>query len=157
MATLTKFKHQLEPTPGSEGWKGYTHPSDLKAKDSWSFYLYKYGTEWAFDFHETQLYAEGLLNGTEKALDYLYFQLSKEHANYNSGMYATFSCKKLEGFEPTTTLHFTGEDDSLTFNPKASFYKDEESGEMCWLCPLWWNMWEGNPPQTCYLYLTLEN
>ena len=150
------LKHQLEPTgPHNPKWSGLKAPHELIPKDSWSFPLYKIGTEWAFNFWECQKFDEGLLNGSELALDYHFEQLSGTPANYQSEMYATFSLHPIEGHEPTATLTYTGE---APQGPKCSFYWDDSAQMQWWLCPLWCEMWPGKqPPQKGYLYLTLEN
>ena len=70
-------------------------------------------------------------------------------------MYATFSLDKIDGFEPTATLTYTG---PAPENDSGSFYWDDSAERKWWLCPLWCEMWPGKePPKTGYLYLTLSN
>ena len=142
-----------ELTPSSPDFPGYKQTYELTPKDTWTFPLYKTYQWWSFNLWECHLYDEGLLNGTEKSLDYWYKQLSKGEPNYTSEMYGTFTTKKLEGLKPTTTLTFQHPDPK---SPKSSYYLDEGNGNMCWLCPLLQQLF-GESPQTLYLYLTPFN
>jgi hypothetical protein len=151
------FDHKLEPTPGHPDWKGFTSPNKLIKKDTWAFYCYSYydfsyGPCWAFNHWETQKYDEGLLNGSEKALNYFYKKLTGEDPNYNSGFYATFTTIPFEGTETTFTLKSTGEDPDC---PDATFYEDGESGETWWLCPYLKDLF-GDAPDTIYCKMTIN-
>lgn len=152
------FTHKLEPSPGHPDWKGFTPAHKLTPKKSWAFYCYffydfAYGPCWAFNHWETQKYDEGLLNGSEKALNYFYKKLSGEDPNYNSGFYATFSSDPLEGTDPTFTLTKAGADPTC---PDATFYEDGESGETWWLCPFLKDLF-GKAPTKLYCKMTLNN
>lgn len=151
------FKHKLDPAELSPDFPGHCHPSKLTPQPTHSYLLYKYGDIWAFNHWQCAKYDEGLLNGSELALDWHYHQLSGEFPNHRSELYATFSLAPIGDHTPTTELIWLGPDTSLTHNPHASFYLDTAADMNWWLCPFWGDMWGGSPPKHGYLYLTLTN
>ena len=90
------MNHILEPTPGSKDWTGFKDPYKAIPKSTYSWYIYKYGTDWAFNSWEYQKFDEQLTGGTELALDYWYQQLSKEFPNWQSEMWMTISTEPIE-------------------------------------------------------------
>ena len=142
--------HTLEATPGSKDWTGFKDPFNAKPKSTYSWYLYKHGTDWAFNSWEYQKFDELLTCGTEKALDFWYWQLSKEWPNYQSEMWCTISTEPL----PNTTciLELIGEHPD---KDNSHNYIEPYSGETCWLCEFGTQLGLGGAKKL-YLYLTLE-
>lgn len=151
------FKHKLDPSPSSPEFGGFYPPHKYPGKNTHSYALYKYGDHWAFNHWQCQKYDEGLLNGSEKCLDWHYHNLTGMHPSWDSQMLCTFSTE-LETFgeyEPTTKLTWLCEWEN---NPKASWYLDEACGMKWWLCPFWGQLHPNHEaPKTSYLLLTPTN
>ena len=145
------FKHILEPTPSHPDWTGFKDAFHATPKSKYSWYLYKYGSDWAFNSWEYQKYDELLTCGTEKALDYWYQQLSKEPPNWNSEMYCTISTEPIE--DATCILELLGEHPD---KDNSHNYFEPISGENCWLCEFGTQLGLGGA-QKLYLKLTLTN
>ena len=144
------MNHILEPTPGSPAWTGFKDPFKAITKPTYGWYLYKYGTDWAFNSWEYQKFDELLTCGTEKCLDYWYWKLSKEFPNWKSEMWMTISTEPLPN--TTCTWELIGE------NPEKDCshdYMEPISGEQCWLCEFGTQLGLGGA-EKLYIYLTLE-
>tara|TARA_R110002012_G_C11490218_1_gene596092 strand:+ start:307 stop:747 length:441 start_codon:yes stop_codon:yes gene_type:complete len=142
--------HTLEATPGSKDWTGFKDAFHAKPKSTYSWYLYKHGTDWAFNSWEYQKFDELLTCGTEKALDYWYWKLSKEFPNYQSEMWCTISTEPIEN--ATCILELIGEHPD---KDNSHDYFEPISGEKCWLCEFGTQLGLGGADKL-YLYLTLE-
>ena len=148
------YKHQLDPSPMSANYPGYTPLYKYQGKDTHCLLLYKYGPHWALNHWETQTYDEELLNGSEKCLDWHYKQLTGSDPNWKSEMLCTMSTKlsTYGEYKPTTTLTLLKPDSQY---PKANYYLDEACGMLWWLCPMWGQMHpNGEAPKKSYLMLT---
>ena len=139
------YTHQLEP-------KGpYEDPWNCTKKDSYAWYIYKYGADWAFMMERHMKINEQLTGGTEKSLDWWYKQLSGKEPTHESGMYMTISTQKT--FHPTTWWKLKGEDPD---RPDSHWYIDRTNGMRCWLCAYGTDLGLGGAKQL-YLKLTLTN
>jgi hypothetical protein len=153
------YQHKLDPSPSSPNFPGYCHAHLLPGKNDHSWALYKYGDHWAFNHWQTQKYDEGLLNGSEKCLDQHYFNLTKQHPNWDSTLLVTLSTDPhhFGDYKPTAKLTYLKE---WEMNPKASWYTDDALGDgfLWWLCPFWGQLFpNGEPPQECYMLLTTND
>ena len=148
------YKHKLDPSTGSPDYPGYTPPHKYKGKNTHSWALYKFGSEWAFNHWECMKLDEQLLGGSEKCLDWHYKQLTGDEPNYCSMMYATFSTdlSTFGEYKPTTKLLWLKEWEK---DPTASYYLDEACGMEWWLCPFWADLHPNHTaPKETYLLLT---
>ena len=144
------MNHTLEPTPGSKDWTGFKDPFKAIPKSTYSWYIYKYGTDWAFNSWEYQKFDEQLTGGTELALDYWYQKLSKEFPNWQSEMWMTISTEPIEN--ATCIMHLLGEHPEMD---NSHNYIEPESGFICWLCEFGTQLGLGGASKL-YIYLTLE-
>ena len=145
------FIHKLEPSgPWDPEWK-YEDPHKCTPQDTYGLHLYKIGPDWAFNMFKHGKIDELLTCGTEKALDYWYWMLTKEEANWTSEMYCTISTKPIE--DATCTLDLIGEHPEKA---NSHDYIEPISGEKCWLCEYGTQMGIGGATKL-WLKLTLEN
>jgi hypothetical protein len=153
------FKHQLDPSPMSPDYPGYTPPHLYKGKTTHSWFLYKMGQEWGFNHWECMKLDEGLLNGSEKCLDQHYYNLTKTYPSWDSTLLCTLSTdlSTFQGHTPTSKLTYLK---PWELNPTSSWYSDETLGDgfLWWLCPFWTELFpDKKPPQTCWMLLTTED
>ena len=102
---------------------------------------------WGFDMPELLTLNEKLLGGTELCLDYYWQKLTGTQPKTGDKMEMKLSSLPFDGYDGFLT--FQGDDD---LDPGSSYYLDNESQLLCWLCPfLPWLF--GNKPQTLYFSL----
>lgn len=152
---MSKFSgpHQFwEPFITDAGWDGFKNPHQFGGQNAWSLRIYKLGDDWATNFWATCKFDEQLCNGSEKALDWHYQNLTGKSPDPNSSMTLTLTLEPLDGFKTSTMLILLDEDENC---PDAHFYSDTTSEIKWWLCPFWLDMWCGKqPPSECFAYLT---
>lgn len=123
----------------SYGFNSLHDAHAIQSKDRWDLLLWAYEENWAFNLLKYFIINEQFLNGTEKALDWWYFNGSgrstKSHRSY---LRASFSREEFEGWE--TTWEFIKDDEN---DSAAGFYIDTKTGHKLWLCALWAEMWGG--------------
>ena len=139
------YLHPLEP-------KGpYEEPWNCTKKDPYAWYIYKHGSDWAFNHERHMKMNEQLTGGTEKCLDWWYKQLAGKDPTHDSGMYMTISTKQI--YIPTTTWKLKGED---LDRPDSHYYIDRATGMRCWLCSYGTDLGLGGAKKL-YLKITLTN
>ena len=140
------FIHNLEAHgPYEEPWK-------CTKKDTYSWYIFKYGTDWAFNMPKHMKINEQLTNGSEKALDYWFKKLSGKSPTHEAGMFMTITTQK-GLFAPTATWKLKGEDPLMD---DSHWYIDMTTGIKCWLCAYGTDLGLGGAKKL-YLKLTLTN
>ncbi len=109
---------------------------------------------WYFDLPEYNIYNELFVGGTELALDWHYLDLMLSRGLDadldNAEMEMVVSCNPIE--DCTTTLEFLRIDEE---NEDASYFSDQRSNIVCWLCPMLVYMFK-EVPSTLYLDLYPE-
>ena len=140
------FQHDLEPHGP------YENPWNCTKKDTYSWYIFKYGTDWVFHMPRHMKINEQLTGGTEKSLDWWFKQLSGKEPTHEAGMYMTITRK--EGlFIPTAWWKLAGEDPD---RPDSHWYIDRTTGMRCWLCAYGTDLGLGGAKKL-FLKLTLTN
>ena len=115
--------HTMEPhSPYENAW-------ECTKQETYGLFLYKLGSDWAFNMYKHGKLDELLTCGTEKALDYWYHKLSKEYPNYNSEMFCTISTKPIEGATCILELQVEHPDKDNSHNYSAPI-----SGVAWWVC-----------------------
>jgi hypothetical protein len=148
------YTHKLDPGPMSPDFGGYFLPHTYPGKETHSWLLYKTYDHWSFNHWQTMKFDEGLLNGSEKCLDWHYKNLTGKDPDFHSEMLATFSTdlSTFGEFTPTTKLTWLSE---WEHNPMASWYLDEACGMNWWLCPFWAELFPSKTaPKEGWLMLT---
>ena len=115
-------------------------------QDSWSLYTFTFGPKyWAFNLLDYCITNEQFCIGTEKSLDGIYKLATGKDRNWNSAMMIHFTRQKPANYISTWEYIEPEPED-----PRSAYYLCTATGERCWLCELWTNMW-GGFPTTLYI------
>lgn len=118
-------------------------------QDAWTFEMKRRDDGyWEFDFPELKTYGELMVGGTEKIFDTYYTQQSDVEPDEWSTMTVVVSRVPFDG--QITSFTKTGDDRHME---GASYYRDDISQEVGWLCPWLLNLWDPSPDK---LYFSIE-
>lgn len=118
-------------------------------KSQWELLPYKNPDgSWGFDLPMLLTINEKLINGTDQCLDYYWEKLMGSKPQPGDQLKMLCSSEPLE--DGNCLLLFQGDDD---LSPDSSYYLDNESGILCWLCPYLTFLFGSKPNK---LYLKLE-
>ena len=129
----------------------HTIPLAKKAiipKDEWKLFTFAFGDYWAFNLLEYIITNEMFCWGTEKSLDGIYKIATGKDKAPNSEMMIHFY--KSQPKEYISTWDFLMPDPADPAH--AGYYICSATQEICWLCPLWTEMW-GEMPATLYIQI----
>jgi hypothetical protein len=103
----------------------------IKAKDQWSLTCFydEHCGYWKFHLAQFFIWNEGLLNGTEKAINWWYEQKADHSLQHGAKIKITASSKKMA--DADTFISYLADD---TFDLSASEYLEAKSDTTIWLC-----------------------
>jgi hypothetical protein len=132
----------------------------IKPQDKWTLFLFPYGIdwdgtikEWSFSLSEYMIINEQFTNGTQNNMSHWYKELTGHSPTHKSMIKMEISKDKPHSYTTKWIYQSGGLIPSPSTTPGSSWYQDEYTKQMLWLCPLW-TMMIGQPQDLYIKYTT---